>query len=182
MNKSLETPVTEKSELFIGLVGATGTDLNTIYKNIEQTLNLLNYDVYKIKISQFFYDPYFTNKYNITIDQNNTFQRIHDQMEAGNKIREESGYSSILAISAIQEVQRIREETCNKNLKNERGVAYVFQSLKHPKESKLFSDIYGFWLLPSWSLFRRREKNQISTKNKGYREIRCTKINKKGYG
>ena len=65
MNKPLETPVTEKSELFIGLVGATGTDLNTVYDNIKKTLKEFNYNVHKIKISQFFYDPYFINKYDI---------------------------------------------------------------------------------------------------------------------
>ena len=167
MNKSLETPVTEKSELFIGLVGATGTDLNTVYDNIEQTLNLFNYDVYKIKISQFFYDPYFTNKYNITIDQNNTFQRIDDQMEAGNKIREESGYLSILAMYAIQEVQRIREEIPYKNSKGEKGAAYIFQSLKHPEESKLLSEIYGpgYYQIGIYSKEEHRTKCLLKKEN-----------------
>lgn len=140
---SKEVPVSERPELFIGLVGATGTDLNTVYNNIEETLKEFNYNVHKIKISKFFYDSYFTNKYDTIIDQNNTFQRIYDQMEAGNKILEESGCLSILAMYAIQEIQKIREEIYHKNSRSEKGIAYIFQSLKHHEESKLLSEVYG---------------------------------------
>ena len=149
MNKTLnkpidEIPITERSELFIGLVGATGADLNTVYDDIKKILKEFNYNVYQIKISKFFYDSYFTNKYNIEINKNNNvFQRVYDQMEAGNKIRKVSGYSSILAMYAIQEVQKIREETYSDNSKSKKGIAYVFQSLKHPEESKLLNEIYG---------------------------------------
>ena len=168
MNKSLETPVTEKSELFIGLVGATGTDLNTVYNNIKEVLKIFNYDVYKIKISQFFYDPYFTNKYNITIDQNNTFQRIHDQMEAGNKVREKSGYSSILAMYTIKEVREIRKEIHQTKIKGKKGIAYIFQSLKHPKESKLLSEVYssGYYQIGVYSEEEKRIKYLLEKKNK----------------
>ena len=144
MNKSLnEIQITEKPELFIGLVGATGTDLNTVYDNIEKTLKKFNYNVHKIKISEFFYDSYFIDKYSIKINKHNIFQKVYDQMEAGNQVREKSDYSSVLAMYAMKEVQEIRETVYDKNSNSEKGTAYVFQSLKHSEESKLLSEVYG---------------------------------------
>ena len=167
MNKSLETPVTEKSELFIGLVGAVGINLDDVFKNIRGILEKFNYNAYQIKISDFFYDPYFKEKYQVDIgkkSKNNTdifqkfYSKIEDKqtiknilehnkfpntylkMEAGNQIRKSSGYSSILAMYTMRKVRRLRKQN---NLESHKNSAYIFQSLKHPEESKLLSEAYG---------------------------------------
>ena len=169
---SKETPVGEKSELFIGLVGAVGIDLDIVFNNIKEILEKFNYDVHQIKISDFFYDSYFKEKYQIDIgekNKNNTdifqetyseiegkdpkksmlehdeFPNIYLKMEAGNKIRknnknkEDKESWSILARCAIQKIQKLRDQ----NEEKKKGVAYIFQSLKHPEESKLLSKVYG---------------------------------------
>ena len=166
-NKTLPSvPISERSELFIGLVGAVGIDLDNVFQNIKDILENFNYDVHQIKISDFFYDSYLKEQYQVDIgekdkDNKNIFQKcyskiegkdptasmlkhnkfsnIYLKMEAGNKIRKKSGYLPILATCAIKEVQRIREEISQ----NGKGIAYVFQSLKHPEESKLLSEVYG---------------------------------------
>ena len=135
-----------KSEIFIGLVGATGSDLGSIENYIRIILSEFGYNnVYKIKISDFFakasFQEYFNKaskeykkKYKESID---AFQEIYVQMEIGKKIREKEGYS-ILAKYAVQQVQKLRKQNPKRQ-----GSAYIFQSLKHPSEAKLLSDIYG---------------------------------------
>ena len=180
---SQEVSVSERSELFIGLVGATGVDLNGITRDIKTILKEFDYDIHSIKISDFFYDPYFKDKYQVNIGEknknnqeifqkiysetegknptgsmleHNEFQNIYLKMEAGNQIREKSPSLSILAKHCIQAIQKIREEDTNKK----KGVAYIFQSLKHPKESKLLSEVYssGYYQIGVYSTEKERSK------------------------
>jgi len=126
---------TEKSEIFIGLVGATGTNLGDIQKYISQVLAQFGYEIKEVKFSDFFDEKYF-KKFNLSINKSSVFDEIFSQMEAGNKVRDESQLSSILARYAIQSV-------CGKRNRTPGGTAYIFRSLKHPEESKLLSEVYG---------------------------------------
>ena len=181
--------ISARSELFIGLVGATGVNLDSVFKNIKIILKNFNYDVHSIKISDFFYDPYFQDKYGINIgeknknnrdifqkiyskteDKNptksmpecNEFQNIYLKMEAGNTIREKSPSLSILAKHCIQAIQKIREEK-TEDTNKEKGMAYIFQSLKNPEESKLLSEIYssGYYQIGVYATEKERFKQLV---------------------
>ena len=127
----------ERSEIFIGLVAAVGSDLSSVQSYICELLSQFNYNTQEIKISDFFEQPYFIDKYSYSIDKESSYEEILSQMEAGKKIRKESGYSSVLAQYAIQEVKRLRSGN------GPTATVYIFRSLKHPEEAKLLSEIYG---------------------------------------
>ena len=50
-NKSFIDNSYEDSEIFIGLIGAVGTDLSYVFKIIEDRLKKYNYECIKIRIS-----------------------------------------------------------------------------------------------------------------------------------
>ena len=134
-----------KSEIFIGLVGATGSDLNTVEKYIEEILSQFDYNnPQRIKFSDFFVEPYFEKYIKKTkkkVDPSKRFDEVLGQMEMGKEIRENSEDFSILAKYAVQKVHKMRKL---ENLENqENGNFYIFHSLKHPSEAKLLSEIYG---------------------------------------
>lgn len=124
-----------KSELFIGLVGATGTDLGRIQSFIDQVLKEFAYTVHLIKFSKLLSDPYFSSL-KLSIDTSSSYKEIYSQMEAGNKVRERFESPSVLARYAIQVAKGVRGKTAG-------GNAFLFQSLKTPEESRVLRETYG---------------------------------------
>ncbi len=124
-----------KSELFIGLVAATGTDLGRIQTVLDQVLTEYDYKLQPIKFSDFFSHQYF-QKLNLKIDSASPFNEIYSQMEAGNKVRKHYKSPSLLAKYAVQMVKSYRGKT-------PAATAYLFRSLKNPEESKLLRETYG---------------------------------------
>ncbi len=88
--------------------------------------------------------------------------RIASYMDAGNELRDESGRTDILALSAVRAIQSVRGGDAPKPC-----TAYIVRSLKHPDEVRTLREVYGrgFFLLGvSAEKVRRKE---VLTKRKG---------------
>ena len=126
-----------REEIFIGLVGATGTDLHSVESSIREVLGQFDYHVETIKISDLFDDNDLKQKYKFRgIKKSNAFHEIKSQMEAGTIMRTQE-LESILTTYAIKEVKNLRKK------KQQPRTAYLFRSLKHPKESICLKEVYS---------------------------------------
>ena len=123
-------------ELFIGLVGATGSNLQFVKYCIEEILSQFQYDVTTLKFSSFLDEKPFQEIRDLDIDTSCHYKEILTQMEVGTEVRARTKNFSILASYAIAKINWKRPKKIN-------GTAYLFDSLKHPEEAKLLSEIYG---------------------------------------
>jgi hypothetical protein len=149
------------SELVIGLVGAVGTDLDSVYKIIKERLSIFGYTTNEIKVSQ----DIISNIVNFKPED--SFDRINRLMTEGNNIRKNTGDFSVLGKAAAA---RISEFRTNANGEQEaaplRRHAFVISSLKHPDEVQALRKIYshGFFLIGVYADESRRrtylEKNK----------------------
>ncbi len=149
----------ERTELFIGLIGATGLNLKSVQGQIKNILSQFNYKVETLKFSDFLEDENFIQILNLSPEESNKFKvdkssnrfdEISSQMTLGTQARRKRG--SLLSEYAVIQIQEKREEIKehlgdrNKGESKEHlstGVAYIFNSIKHPDESKLLSRTYG---------------------------------------
>ena len=102
-----------KTELFIGLVGATGSNLKPVQSHIQDILSQFNYRVESLKFSDFLEDPDFLECHNLNsdpdfkVDKSNRFSEIKSQIKLGTqtrKIRE-----TLLSEYAIIKLRNKRE-------------------------------------------------------------------------
>ena len=139
-------------ELFIGLVGATGSDLQGVDSCIKEALQLFGYKVKNLKFSKFL-----NNKVDIKIPshiKSKEAKEIYSQMERGNAMRKDDK-TSILANCAVKEINinRPKEKTIPEgdndrntvdlDYRRNKETAYIFNSLKHHEESRFLKKIYG---------------------------------------
>ena len=75
------------------------------------------------------------------VDHSSRYREISSQMDLGTQVRETR--ASLLSEFAIAKVQEKRNARKDGNKKGSSDVAYIFDSIKHPDESKLLRDIYG---------------------------------------
>lgn len=147
-------PFTE-SELVIGLVGAVGTDFESVVKNLTQRLKTAHYEVTEIRISTEIIPELIPRQDAPSDDE---YQRISCAMTDGDAARYQSGDNSILAIGAASKIHRGREKDTDKNPKPAARRAYIINSLKHPDEVFRLRQIYrmGFYLVGVHSDKNRR--------------------------
>lgn len=132
------------SELVIGLVAPTGTDLTVITTILSDRLKSFGYDAKEIKISSDIISklrPIPTSPY---------FDRTHTLMTEGNNLRRDSGDNSILAKAAAARINLMRAiSEDQKTLLPMRRRAFIVSSLKHPDEVVALRKIYsnGFFLI-----------------------------------
>lgn len=177
-NKSFIDNSYEDSEIFIGLIGAVGTDLSNVFKIIEDRLKKYNYECIKIRISEDVISN-FSNKENFKSE----FYRISHYMEMGNKIRRDSKDNSVMALASSARINEIRAEK-NGSVEDARPlprVAFVIQSIKHPEEVERLKNIYtgGFFLLGVHCEDERRKKYLVQ--NLGMDERQADELMKKDY-
>ncbi|MCW5797723.1 MAG: hypothetical protein KIT40_04425 [Nitrospira sp.] len=136
-------------ELVIGLVGAVGTDLNSVYSQIEQELHSVGYKSDLIHLIELL--PTFDEATVVGMTEEN---RIDFLMTAGNKFRKKSGRGDALARLAVGAIRETRENDSsgNPNITLNRR-AYVLRSLKNPQEEETLRAIYGnaFILIAAYS-------------------------------
>ncbi len=139
-------------ELVIGLVGATGTDLNRLSELLRILLNQTGYAVETIKVSEQVIPLFGT----VAFDAGSPFDRIAKLMTAGNQARETAGDDSVLALGVAA---RIAENRSIADAPVWRR-AVIVNSLKRPEEVERLRQIYqnGFVLLGVYAgaTFRRQ--------------------------
>ena len=125
-----------KSEIFIGLVGSVGIDLNRIYELIGEKLAHFEYTTHNFKISNQVISKFFPCPNKTT-----EFEKINHLMNAGNNLREHE-FSALIYFTAA-EIIKMRQQTDPTNQ------AYVINSIKHPEEVNTLRKLYsqGFFLI-----------------------------------
>lgn len=125
--------MTDKSrpDIYIGLVGAAGTDLSSVIRELRAQLSIVGYTVEHVKVSGLI-------KSVLEIpDCDNEFERMRWHMKAGDAIRANSSEGGGVACLAIQEIISKR----GGNLAG-KSRAFIIDSLKHPDEITLLDKIY----------------------------------------
>lgn len=164
-----------RHELYFGIVGPMGTDVDAVVDALEDALKTVEYDVKQIRISNDllrFYTDFPPDKY--------LEKHIENAISAGNKFREQmddKAAAAYLAINAIREVrkklnaERKLLEKPESDLTAEdvdflestpvEGVAYIIRSVKRPEEAEHFRRVYGnqFILLSVYSPKSKRIKS-----------------------
>jgi deoxycytidylate deaminase len=139
---STETP----AELYFGLIGAIGTDLDSVQDVLKSQLARLGYKFIIIKLSKLLYDlkgdPW------EHLPQRSDARYYEDAMNAGDQLckRLKRGDAmAALAMNAVNEQRKLGVAGSK--------VAYIFNSLKRPQEVDLLRKTYGslFFALSSYS-------------------------------
>jgi deoxycytidylate deaminase len=146
-------------EIFIGLIGAVGTDLYRIREHLQQELRRANYTPEIIHLSKLMMD--LDNlEYLADYDKGPEDNRIDKFMDAGDAIRDSISRGDAVILLGISKIQDIREKNQPASERAERGGepadnqrspeihplrrrAYIFHSLKHPEEVRTLRRVYG---------------------------------------
>lgn len=156
--------MSEHQELFFGLVGATGTNLNAIRACLQEELQQLGITLNKIHLSKIL-----LGRESKTFDK--SLERIEACMGLGDDARKKEALSSV-ALLGIQGIRRFRQEF-HERAHEQEGVeipassksqpclnnSFVFHTLKHPKEVEKLREIYGqnFYLISVYSELENRK-------------------------
>lgn len=155
----LSDPLTDeldKPELFIGLVGAIGTDLDKVFTILKTVLDdLVDYNSELITLTDF-----------ITTDDDrkepDKYHRILKKMHAGTTVRNFYQRADAVVLKGLSGIRAARRRLNSKqSFQKEEdpaeipvdGTAYVLNSLKRPEEVDTLRRIYGksFFLIGAYS-------------------------------
>jgi len=146
-------------ELFFALVTPSGSDKEIVIDILAEKLKKSGYYIEKIKLSKSLdmLGKLSLKGYESDYEDDH-FKRIDGLMTAGTDCRKRMERGDALTLLAIANVitKRSKKYTKNKEDKN-KYVAYLFDSLKHPKELETLRLIYGD-ALTVISIYTLREK------------------------
>lgn len=150
----------QDSELVIGLVGAVGTELDQVIQLLMQRIAVFNYEPHQVKVSKEIIPEIVDLPQPTSAGE---YERISNLMDAGNRARENTGDTSILALGVAAKISADRP----KDDGNPRPVArraYIINSLKHPDEVARLREIYpeGFYLIGVHADEKRRHDQLIN--------------------
>lgn len=136
-------------ELFFGLIGAIGTELEVVAKTLEDSLKKVGYKSKKIVLS----DLIKTKVLHDEEPYKNQYERIKTLQDAGDQFREKIGDGGAIASLAIGNIRKLREEKTGDANKRSPNVAYILKSLKHKEETQKLRKIYGknFWVVSAYT-------------------------------
>lgn len=142
-------PMFDFSEIIIGLVGAVGIDLKRIQETLSEGLRQYSYETEIIHVSK---DIICTLSNTNPASPRDYYKRTMDLMDMGNKLRETSQRSDILALGVAAKINQLRTSD-DPNREKPQRKAYIINSLKHPDEVIKLREIYsaGFFLVGIYS-------------------------------
>jgi hypothetical protein len=146
-------------EIFIGLIGAVGTDLYRIREQLKQELRRANYIPEISHLSKLMMDLK-NLEYLADYDAGAEDDRIDKFMDAGDAIRDSISRGDAVVLLGVSKIQDIREENQPASTRTKREGelakgepsseirplkrrAYIFHSLKHPEEVRTLRRVYG---------------------------------------
>jgi deoxycytidylate deaminase len=142
-------------ELFFGLAGAVGTDLDAVCESLATALAQVRYETEVIRLSELLnWVDWSTVKDPPEIDDTTIDRHIATRMDAGDILRERLDRGDALALLAIQDVRWRRTDEDEPVPRK----AYIFRSLKHPQEVETLREVYGsnFFLVSAYAPVDRR--------------------------
>src|SRR5664280_247341 len=137
-------------ELFIGLVGAIGTDLARVSSALSSSLAAIGYSSKEIRLSALLRD---LQKYS-NLPTKFRDEQIDTHMRAGDEFRKECERNDAVALLGVGRIKDLRESESGASA----GRAYIINSLKNPEEVKTLRRIYGdsFYLVAAYSPLQER--------------------------
>ena len=114
-------------------------DLELVCDELNHQLSRMGYQTHTIKLSDLIRK---TEKYK-NLPETPEDIRISKHMAAGTDIRETSERGDALALMSVARVRNFREENGEGSQIPVTSQAYLFRSLKHPKEVEVLRAIYG---------------------------------------
>jgi deoxycytidylate deaminase len=131
-------------ELFFGLVGAIGTDLDQVADVLAEQLKRVNYKPEIISVSRLLHQ---IDKYSGLADKvfKSQFEKTRDHMNAGSDLRTLTNRGDVLALLSVARIRQLRQRLFG-NVNTPPAdcrTAYILRSLKHPDEVRTLRNIYG---------------------------------------
>jgi cytidine deaminase len=126
-------------ELFIGLVGAVGTDLDQVTNSLGMALSNFGYAFTLIRLSDFLKEIFRELR---TFRPDSEFLRIDKLMTYGDRLRKKLGRPDALAVLACGKMMYLRAKA-TKRLGCIPRNAFVLHSLKRPEEVLTLREVYG---------------------------------------
>jgi cytidine deaminase len=150
MREAAENKEIPQPELFIGLVGAVGTELDRLITELTESLKTVSYEATTIRLASLLRDlPKYTDLPTKYVDE-----YIDSHMDAGDDFRQICERDDAVALLGVA---RIKEEHLKAGeLAPNR--AYILRSVKNPEEIKTLRNIYGnsFYLVAAYSPLQDR--------------------------
>jgi hypothetical protein len=138
-------------EVFVGLVGAVGTNLDAVTKILDQSFAHVGYHAELVRLSDFFdeVEPGSVPGWP-SLDDTTHDMHLSTRMTAGDKFREALSRGDALALFAMVKIRSLRRELEEDGIQRR---AYLLRSLKHPDEVDAFREVYGpnFYLVSAYS-------------------------------
>lgn len=145
--RSLTDGAPERHDLFIALVAPIGSSRDEVIKQLGKYLREYGYRMNHIHLASLLDDlPGRDTDPLPGRDDPSYYKR---RMDAGDELRKQNGDHSALAALAIARVAGLRDRATDEPTGQPQPVAYIFDSLKHPREAQLLRNVYGsgFWLV-----------------------------------
>lgn len=121
-----------RPDLYIGLVGAAGTDLVSVRNELRAQMAVVGYGIEHIKVSDLIREV-------LDVEAaEDEYKRIKNLMAAGDAIRSCSPNGDGVAALVIADIRRRRGKD-----RSTQATAYIIDSLKNPSEIELLDKIYG---------------------------------------
>lgn len=143
------------AELFIGLVGPVGSDLNLVCTELEENLARVGYKTQVIRLSAIFKNIMAFDQADPEFED----ERIKRRMKEGTELRKKTEDGAVVAFMGIADIREIRKEAPNGEFEKPlKKTAYIFRSLKHPDEVFALRTIYGklFFLVSAYTSRHKR--------------------------
>jgi cytidine deaminase len=157
MNLQLDHPQSDRPDVYIGLVGAAGTDLQSVKTQLKAQFAAVNYDTIEVKMSALI--GLFAKVDTRQLPEND---RIETLMNAGDEIRRASGRGDgVISLATAFIRSRRRLEGADDVPANRGATVFIIDSLKTPAEVRTLAAVYGrnFITVSVYSpLSRRAEK------------------------
>lgn len=166
--------MTDCPEIFIGLVAPIGVDYEMGVELLETELHALNLEVVRIKLSDLLRSVS-ALKINTYTTQD---ERIKTLMQAGNELRGMLDDGAALAKLAILAIRANRKKMSGKDDSIAKPTAFIFSTLKNPKEIEFLRSVYGEAFV-AISFYEPREKRvsslvgRIATSKSEYDATTC---------
>ena len=146
--RSLTDGAPERHDLFVGLVSAIGSSRDEVLTQLRVHLGQYGYGMEHIHLASLLDD--LPGREGDPLPDRSDAAYYKRRMDAGDELRKQAGDHSALAALAIVRAAKKRENAQTEAAGEQaQPVAYVFDSLKHPREAQLLRSVYGsgFWLV-----------------------------------
>jgi deoxycytidylate deaminase len=141
-------PTTSRPELVFGLVGALGTELVQVQRELQSALRSAGYTSSTIRLSELITDVY-EHWSQRTAESDDT--KMGALMRQGDELRAAAGTNAVVALG-ISRIQSERRGT-NPGVEERHGHATILRSLKRKDEVATLREVYGprFVLIGGWA-------------------------------